>query len=207
MKPFALPIALPPALRSLLLSLGTACALLLGSGCVIARSVPPDPRWPTAVKAPELRRFDGIYRDNGGFAGPAGSAKSQLSLFAFATGRRRLPRVPAPRVEIRTSPDGRSLRLRQFGDGGQTLAEVVLHRDSDFRFEGDILEVGRSAAGVRGTSGNLGAGVLEERSELRLDSGGGLLGRLSSRSAGLLFFVVPLATSSERSIRWQRVGQ
>ncbi len=190
--------------RTNALMIGCLAAAAILSGCVAGRSDVPNPAWPTAVATSEIRQFEGVFRNESLLAATGATHRRGSSLFAFLGGTRRIAPGPGERVEIRISPEG-TLRVRLLDSQHHEISAVSLERKKGFSFAAGRLQLQGRRSGGRADAGNLGVGVSYRHSELQLSAAGSLLGREAQGSAGLLFYFVPLATSSEQAMQWLRL--
>ncbi|MBS0660513.1 MAG: hypothetical protein JSR82_20010 [Verrucomicrobia bacterium] len=153
-----------------------------------------------AAKLRDLRPLAGTYRDRGLVSSnPSGRT---TSLFSFLTGRYRPRASPGEWLELRPSADGTSLRWRLLGPAREVLEQGTLQPSVHFTLHADGLEM--HAAPDRGSStGNLGVGHTTLRRHLRSNTQG-LVGQVSRSDVGLLFYLVPVATSSQQTMLWRR---
>lgn len=185
---------LAPALGLLALSL--AACHSSGSGSPASANA-------KVVAVYDLRQFAGVYR-NRSTVDPARPQRKSASLYAYLTGQRRQFGGSAQdEVELRPAADGKSLVVRRLGPGRRVLAEQTLSRPAHFSLGPNGLELHLPSDRTKGTTGNLGAGFTSRKRRLQ-PTADGLAGQVSRSSVGLLFYVVPMSSSSEQIFLWRR---
>ena len=175
--------------------LGLALAL---SGCVMGS--PPAALATPTVRLTGLHQLAGLYEERS--VDPQHPGR-HLSLFAFLTGQQRSRNAPGQEVELRPSPDGPTLLVRLLDGQGREVATASLRQPGDFTLTETGLELHGRADRSGITSSNLGGGYSSQHRQIR-STAGALVGFTANQSVGLLFFVVPIATSSDNVVQWRR---
>lgn len=167
----------------------------------------PHRSWPRSVAARSLGQFDGIYANYSLDAETGRAVEKGHELFPRVGGESQSIGDPGQRVELRASPDERSLRARLLDRRGRQIGAVTWQRGEDFEFSrGKLIESGPSS-GWEGESSNFGPAVTLTRDTLRLSSTGGLLGTETENGTGLLMVFFPVAWTTKQSLYWPRLDQ
>ena len=110
------------------------------------------------------------------------------------------------RVELRSAPDGRSLRARLLDQENREIDSATLPRGTAFAFTNGALVLYGPFSGRRSGTSNFGPYTRHQRDNLRMASTGGLLGHESEYQAGLMFDAIPEASASGSSMFWPKLA-
>ena len=173
------------------------------SGCDTGN--PAHPSWPKPVRATALNQFDGVYRNHGHNFMTGRQMDNDSQLFDHLTDRPNDHGKRAWELEMRSSPDGRAVRLRLCDSHGGLLDSTELRSGVHYRFvRGSIALLG-SSTGFQGGTSNLGTAIDYDGARLYLTPTGGLLCATSSSGAGLLFYMIPAAHYGKHWSYWTRL--
>jgi hypothetical protein len=120
-----------------------SCVLILfTSGCVTTRIDKPEHSWPKPIAATDLKQFDGVYLDSALEMLETGKpAPNTTELFVFLLGPTHSHEGDSNHVEIRSTPDGRHLRIRLLDPRHRQIDSALLHRGTDFALSGGAIVV------------------------------------------------------------------
>jgi hypothetical protein len=193
-------------LKSLFLPI-SAMWVLLTSGCIIVQREPSHSSWPKPIVANDFRQFEGVYRNHGLDAKREKELVSGSELFDFLTGEGHQHGDRGKRVEIRSSQDGNSLRVRLLDEQDLEIDSATLQRGAAFAFSDGALVLHGPFSGWRDNSGNWGPNRQYQSDKLRLASTGGLLGHEFQAEFGLLCEFIPTASTCVSSMFWRKLAQ
>lgn len=192
-------------LKRLRFPAGTLLALL-ASGCLIVERAPSHSSWPKPVAAKDLQQFEGVYRNHSLEASCDKHLEGGTQLFDFLTGQGHSHGTNGERVEVRSAQDGSSLCVRLFDQENRQIESATLQRGTAFAFSDGALVLYGPLSGLRNNSGNFGPNAQYQRDKLSLASTGGLLGHERQDEVGLLFDVIPVASTSGKSMFWPKLA-
>ena len=94
-----------------------------------------------------------------------------------------------------------------FDQQNRQIDSITLQRGTAFVLSDGALVIYGPFSGLRGGSGNLGAGVEYEGVKLHLASSGGILGHKSVGGVMLLGYFIPVAGTRVRAMFWPQLAK
>ena len=183
----------------------SAMLALFTSGCIIVQRDPWHSSWPKPVAANDFRQFEGVYRNHGLDAKNENELVSGCELFDFLTGEGHQHGDRGKQVEIRSSQDGSSLRVRLFDEQDREIDSATLQRGTAFALSDGALVLHGHFSGWLDNSGNWGPNRQYQSDKLRLASNGGLLGHEFRAEFGLLCEFIPTASTCVSTMFWRKI--
>lgn len=183
----------------------TLTMLFMTVGCVGMYNKRPNQSWPKPVASFKTGQFDGVFKNYSLETKIDEVSRNQL--FDFLTNQSHSHIKRGTEVEIQSSPDENVLRVRLLDQDRLEIDSAELHRGTNFDLTGGFINLHGLFLGARSEAGNIAVEAENESSRLYISSAGDLLGKHTSKTTGLLFYLIPFATNEKEWMLWSKVPQ